>query len=112
VLTDGLAALDADRRPRFPGEQAFWLYKRGLARLNWNHRPQSAADLDAAMAAGPVGWVRGRIHVTRGQLADVAGRRADALAEYRQAADLCGRFNDPACVSEARQFMRRAFALQ
>lgn len=112
VLTAGLAKLETDPRPRVQGEKGFWLYKRGLARLNWNHRPQSATDLDAALAAGPVGWVEGRIHVTRGQLADVDGKRPVALAEYKKAIDLCSRFNDPVCVADARKFTRRAFALQ
>lgn len=112
VLTAGLARLESDPRPRVPGEKAFWLYKRGLARLNWNHRPQAVIDLDAALAAGPVGWVEGRIHVTRGQLADVDGRRPAAIAEYRKAVDLCSRFNDPVCVADARKYTRKPFALQ
>jgi tetratricopeptide (TPR) repeat protein len=112
VLTSGLAKLDADPRPHVPGERGYWLYKRGLARLNWNHRPEAAADLDAALAAGPVGWVRGRIHVTRGQLADVMGRRGDAMTEYRIGADLCGKNNDPFCVADAIKFTKRPFALQ
>lgn len=112
VLTAGLAKLDTDTRPRALGERAYWLYKRGLARLNWNHRAESAADLEAALAANPVGWVRGRILVTRGQLADASGRRAEALADYRLAAELCGKNNDPFCVADAVQFTRRAFALQ
>lgn len=112
VLTTGLAKLDADPRPRTLGERAYWLYKRGLARLNWNHRADSAADLEAALAANPVGWVRGRIHVTRGQLADLNGRRDEAMAEYRLASDWCGRNNDPFCVADAVQFTRRPFALQ
>ncbi|TAK11559.1 MAG: hypothetical protein EPO35_12225 [Acidobacteria bacterium] len=112
VLTDGIARLDTDSRPRFPGERALWLYKRGLARLNWNHRADAAADLNAAMAAEPVGWVRGRIHVEMGKLADLAGNRAKALAEYNEAASICGRSNDPACVSEATRLRKRAFALQ
>ncbi len=112
VLTAGLAKLDADTRPHVPGERGYWLYKRGLARLNWNHRPESATDLDAALAARPVGWVQGRIHVTRGQLADLSGRRAEALTEYRIGADLCGKNNDPFCVADAAKFIRSPFALQ
>lgn len=112
VITAGLVKLDADPRPLALGERAYWLYKRGLARLNWNHRADSAEDLEAAMAANPVGWVRGRIHVTRGQLADLAGRRNDALAEYRQGADWCGRNSDPFCVADAMQFTRQPFALK
>ncbi len=112
VLTAGLARFGTDPRPKAPGEHAYWLYKRGLARLNWNHRADAAADFDAALAANPVGWVRGRIYVTRGQLADLAGRRNDALAEYRQGADWCGRNNDPFCVADAVKFTRQPFALQ
>lgn len=112
VLTAGLAKLGADPRPLALGERAYWFYKRGLARLNWNHTADSAADLETALAANPVGWVRGRIYVTRGQLADLAGRRNDALAEYRQGADWCGRNNDPFCVADAMRFTRRPFALQ
>jgi len=112
VLTAGLAKLDTDPRPLALGERAYWLYKRGLARLNWNHRADSAADLEAALAANPVGWVRGRIHVVRGQLADLAGRREDALSEYRQGADWCGRNSDPFCVADAVKFTRQPFALQ
>lgn len=112
VLSAGLAALDDDRRPRTPGEKALWLYKRALSRLNQNHQAPSATDAAAALAAEPVGWVRGRIHVILGQLADLAGRRNDALKEYRQAAQLCSQFNDPACSAEAGRFSKRAFALQ
>ncbi len=112
VLTAGLAKLDADPRPHVPGERGYWLYKRGLARMHWNHRADAAKDLDAALAEGPVGWVQGRIHVTRGQLADLAGRRADAMAEYRIASDLCGKNNDPFCVADAVKFTRKPFALQ
>jgi len=104
--------LVGDPRRPVPGEKAFWLYKRGLARLNWNHRPQSVIDLDAALAAGPVGWVEGRIHVTRGQLADVDGRRPAAVGEDRKAIDLFSRFNDPVCVADARKYTRKPFALQ
>jgi tetratricopeptide (TPR) repeat protein len=112
VLTAGLERLDEDPRPHSLGERGYWLYKRGLARLHWNHRAEAALDLDAALTANPVGWVRGRIHVTRGQLADLNGRREEALAEYRLGADWCGRNNDPFCVADAVQFTRRPFALQ
>jgi predicted Zn-dependent protease len=112
VLTAGLTTLDKDPRPRFPGERALWLYKRGLARLNWNHPADAATDLKAALGAEPVGWVRGRIHVGMGKLADLAGQRANALAEYAEAATICGKSNDPACESEAARFKKRPFALQ
>jgi tetratricopeptide (TPR) repeat protein len=112
VLTAGLARLDQDTRPRFPGERAQWLYKRGLARLNWNHRTDAEADLNTALGAEPVGWVRGRIHVELGKLADLAGNRSKALSYYTDAASICSRSNDPACEAEAERFKKRAFALQ
>lgn len=112
VLTTGLEKLDTDTRPRFPGERAQWLYKRGLARLNWNHRAEALADLNAALGAEPVGWVRGRIHVEKGKLADLAGNRQLAISEYNEATLTCGRSNDPACVAEAAQLKKRAFALK
>jgi tetratricopeptide (TPR) repeat protein len=112
VLTTGLAVLDKDPRPRFPGERAQWLYKRGLARLNSNHRADAMADLNAALGADPVGWVRGRIHVEKGKLADLAGNRALAISEYNEAAATCARSNDPVCEAEAAKFKKRPFALQ
>jgi tetratricopeptide (TPR) repeat protein len=112
VLTAGIARLDTDPRPRAPGERALWFYKRGLARLNSNRRSESALDLATAIAAEPVAWVRGRIHVELGKLADLSGQRANALVEYRKAATICGQSNDPACVTEARKLERRPFALQ
>lgn len=112
VLSAGLARLPADPRPRFPGERALWLYKRGLARLNWNHRADAATDLAAALAADPAKWVNGRIHVELGKLADLDRRRPAALAEYEQAIAICGTANDPMCVDEAKRYRKRPFALQ
>lgn len=112
VLTTGLAMLDKDTRPRFPGERAQWLYKRGLARLNWNHPADALADLNAALGAEPVGWIRGRVHVEKGKLADLAGKRALAIAEYNEASAVCARSNDPVCEAEAAKLKKRPFALQ
>jgi hypothetical protein len=66
VLTEGLAALAKDPRPKLPGERALWLYKRGLARLNMNRLPDASVDLHEALGAEPMSWVRGRIHVALG----------------------------------------------
>ena len=112
VLTAGLARLDKDMRPRVPGERAHWLYKRGLARINWNHLTDAAVDLNTALGLQPVEWVRGRIHVDLGKLADLAGNRSKALAEYTDGGAICSRSNDPACVAEAERLKKRAFALQ
>jgi hypothetical protein len=112
VITLGMAKLDSDPRPLSNGERAYWLYKRGLARVHWNHAKDAAVDLDAALAANPIGWVRGRIHVARGQVADLNGKRADALQEYRLGAEFCAKNNDPFCVADASLYAQRAFALK
>ena len=44
ILSAGLQALDRDTRPRFPGERALWLYKRGLARFGRDRRADATAD--------------------------------------------------------------------
>lgn len=112
VLTAGLAMLDKDTRPRFPGERAQWLYKRGLARLNSNRPADALADLNAALGSDPMGWVRGRIHVEKGKLADLEGKRSLAIAEYNEAAATCARSNDPVCEEEAAKLRKRPFALK
>lgn len=112
ALTRGLSQFAADDRPKIPGEKALWLHKRGLARLNQNHQPAAAADQAAALAADPAGWVRGRIRLELGKLADAAGHRAAAIGEYHEAMAVCSRFNDPLCVAEADRYRRRPFRLQ
>ena len=112
VLTAGMEKFAADTRTKVLGEHAYWLYKRGLARLHWNHRADASADLEAALANNPVGWVRGRIHVARGQINDLNGKRNEAMNDYRLGADLCARNNDPFCVADASRFTQRAFALK
>jgi hypothetical protein len=111
ILSAGLAALDHDTRRRIPGESALWLYKRGLARLNLNKPALAAADVQLAFQRGPVDWVNGRLHLAAGRLADLGGRRADALAEYRLARDIARTTNDPACASEAARGLQTPFAL-
>jgi hypothetical protein len=111
ILTDGLARFEKDTRAKIPGEHALWLYKRGLARLNGNRPKDAAADLDQALAAGPVAWVEGRIHVALGQLADLAGRRKDAVAEYTKAKAICDTA-DSVCAAEAKRFLSRPFSFE
>ena len=110
VLTRGIEALKRDTRPRFPSEEAIWHYKRGLARLNLNQQPAASADLQYALGAGPSEWIRGKIQLEIGKLADLAGRRSDALAAYRTAARLCGTHADPMCEKEANRYLKQAFS--
>jgi Flp pilus assembly protein TadD len=109
ILTRGLAAFDKDPRRKLPGELALWLYKRGLARLNLNHPADATADLRRALTADPVPWVEGRIHVALGQLADLAGRRTEAVAEYTKARGLCAS-TDSVCADEAKQYLKQPFS--
>ena len=109
TISRGFAAFERDTRPRFPGERAFWLYKRSVARLALNRQADARADLDLALQSGPVDWVRGRIHLQLGKLADLASRRMDALAEYRAAKGECAAHNDPACVNEAERLLKQPF---
>jgi tetratricopeptide (TPR) repeat protein len=111
ALTHGLAAFDQDPRAKIPGERALWLYKRGLARISLNHPADAHADLEAALAGGPVDWVRGRIHLELGKVADLSQRRSDALSEYRQAKTLADANGDPICSTDAERFMRKPFSM-
>jgi len=110
VLTRGIDALKKDSRPKIPAEEATWYYKRGLARLNQNHPAPASADLQHALGAMPSDWIRGKIHVEVGKLADLAGRRQDALAAYRTAKTLCENTDDTLCAKEADRWMRKPFS--
>ena len=110
VLTRGLAAFETDTRPKIKSEHALWLYKRGLARLNLNHPADAKADLERALTVQPLPWVEGRIHVALGKLADLAGRRPDAVASYTRARTKCTEASDTSCLNEARQYLRQPFS--
>jgi tetratricopeptide (TPR) repeat protein len=110
ALTRGLTMFAQDTRDKVPGERALWLYKRGLARISLNRLPDADVDLREALGAGPVGWVSGRIHVALGKIADLGGRRADALSAYRTGRTMCQQANDPIGVAEANRLLRRPFS--
>lgn len=111
VLTRGLDMFDHDDRRKIPGERGLWLYKRGLSRLSQNHPAEAAADFGLALESGPEDWVRGRIRLALGKVADLGGRRSQALDQYRQARDICGAANDPACTTEAGRWLRERFVM-
>jgi tetratricopeptide (TPR) repeat protein len=112
ILTRGLARLEGDPRPRIPGERAIWLYKRGAARIQMNHPAAAQADLDAAVSLESPGWIEGRIRIERGKLHDLAGRREQALGEYRQARELCRAGEDRIGERDAERWIRRPFSLE
>ena len=80
LLTEGMAMLAGDKRPRIPGEEALWHYKRGAARVMLGRRDEALADLRAALAPGAAGWVQGRAHLEMARLALKQGDRAGRAA--------------------------------
>lgn len=103
LLSEGLTMLARDTRPRIPGEDALWHYKRGAARVMLGRRDDALADLRVALGAGAAGWVQGRAHLELARLAVRQGDGAGARREAAQAIAACEKSNDPICVAEARQ---------
>lgn len=109
LLTAGIDGLASDQRPRAFGEEAMWYYKRGLARLSLRRLDQARADLDRALQSPMRDWVRGRVRLEQGKLADLEGRRPDALAAYSDAIRLATAGNDPDIRREAERLQRTPF---
>jgi len=107
LLTQGLAMLARDTRPRIPGEESLWKYKRGAARRALQ-RAEALADLRDATGPDAQNWVAGRARVELARLALERGDRATARAEASQALALCEKGNDPQCVQDAKQLLRSA----
>ncbi|HEY3884930.1 MAG TPA: hypothetical protein VGL62_06970, partial [Vicinamibacterales bacterium] len=107
VLSEGIARLATDTRPRIPGEDALWHYKRGAARMMLGRAQDASADLRAAIGPDAEGWVRGRAHL---ELAGLARRQGDAAGAAREAglaAAACEQAHDPVCVADARKMTSR-----
>ena len=51
----------------------------------------------------------GRIHLALGNLADLEGRRTEAISEYSRARDICHASPDARCRDDARQWLRQPF---
>jgi tetratricopeptide (TPR) repeat protein len=109
LLTAGIDGLATDNRPRAFGEEAMWYYKRGLARLSLRRLDQARADLARALQHPMRDWVRGRVRLEQGKLADLEGRRVDATAAYAEAARLAAAGNDPGVRREAEQLQRTPY---
>jgi len=106
LLDDAIARLAQDPRPRMPGEEGRWHYKRGMARLQAGKLNEAEEDLKLAVAASGVrGWVLARIHVELGKLADLRGDRARAQNEYRTALSITKAATDEMAESEATRFL-------
>lgn len=109
TLRRGLAMLASDRRERMFGEDRLWGYKLGAALVVQGHYAEADRELRAALAARGRDWAAGRIRTELGKLADAAGRRSDAVAEYDRAIDLGRRDNDPIGMNEARRLKREPY---
>jgi tetratricopeptide (TPR) repeat protein len=105
ALTQGLARLATDHRPRLFGEDALWHYKRGTARVMLEKRAEAEQDLRAALAGEGRDWVRGRAHAELGKLADLAGDRQKAREQYQVAVNLGEKDGDPTGANAARRLM-------
>lgn len=108
VLTAGLGMLARERRPRMPGEESLWRYKRGAARAGLGDTTAAVTDLLAATSADAPGWVAGRAHAELARLSLARGDRASAAAQASRAESLCERGNDPPCVAQARKLLRNS----
>lgn len=108
ILTEGMEMLARDNRPRIPGEEALWRYKRGAARSAAGRVDAALADLQVATGGDAQAWVAGRARVELGRLALKRGDQAAAAGQARQAQALCTQGNDPACVEDAKKLLRNA----
>ena len=106
LLTEGLAALASDTRPRLPGEEGLWHYKRAVARAALGRVDDAVADLQLAIAPASQPWVAGRARVELGRIAFKRGDRTAAAAFARDGAAQCERGNDPMCVQDAKNLLR------
>ena len=108
LLTEGLGMLAKETRPRIPGEETLWRYKRGAARAAAGQTEAALSDLRAAIVPEAPEWVSGRAHAELARLSLARGDRAGAATQASQAESLCGRGNDPLCVEQARKLLRSA----
>jgi hypothetical protein len=109
LLTDGLDRFAADDRPRAFGELGLWYYKRGLARVALHKLPEARADLDRARAEPALEWVKARIALETGKLADLEQRRTDAIAAYRDAMRRGDASSDDDTVGAARALLKTPY---
>jgi hypothetical protein len=86
-----------------------WLYKRGMARVIQRRLKDAQDDLVAALAANPVGWIRGRVHIEIGKLHDLHGRRDQAVADYKMAKSICEANDDPVCINSANRYLDKPY---
>jgi tetratricopeptide (TPR) repeat protein len=109
-LDTGIGMFERDPRLKVFGEAALWYAKRGTAHVALGDRALAEADLRKALAADGRDWVHGRCRLELGKLADLAGNRAAAVAEYQRAGSLCAGDRDPIGAQEAENLIARRYA--
>jgi tetratricopeptide (TPR) repeat protein len=109
VLSEGIAELAEDARPRAGNEEAMWHYKRGAALVELKRLEQAEADLQLAAGRPVASWIRGRSIVELGKIADMRGDREGARRRYRQGASLCEGDRDPRGAAEGRRWLERPY---
>jgi tetratricopeptide (TPR) repeat protein len=105
-LSEGIARLASDTRPRMYGEDALWSYKRGAARAALGRHADARADLEKALALDGRNWVHGRAHLELGKLALKATKPGPATEHLQMAVRLCESDNDRAAADEARNLLK------
>ena len=109
LLTEGIDGLASDRRPRAFGEEAMWYYKRGMARLALRRLEPARADLLRAESLPTRDWVKARVQLELGKLADLTARRDDARRRYATAITLARSGNDPETRQQAERWASQPY---
>lgn len=107
LLNEGLEMLRSDTRPHMYGELALWHYNRGLARMALGRDDDALADLIAAVEARDARtWVRGRAHLTLGQLFARRNQAEQAHWQYEKAVRALDLGRDEGPLAEARALLK------
>lgn len=101
MLTEGINKFGSDTRHRMAGEPGLWYYKRGAARVRLKKNAEAQADLRLGLTLDARQWVKARMHLELGKLADLAGDRGGARAAYDNAIRIATASQDTAVLEEA-----------
>ena len=107
ILNEGMTRLASDTRPRMLGEEALWLYRRGMARAMLGRTSEAQADLERSLAAGGRRWVQGRAHFELGQIALQRSNPQEARVHLLAASRLCDSDRDGASAARARELLKQ-----
>src|SRR5262249_28267296 len=109
AIEEGMSRLSADQRPRAFGEEARWRYYRGSALVGLHRVDEAEGNLRFVLTGESAEWLPGRAHKELGKIADLAGNRAGAIAEYRLASRICREQHDSNCEDEANGLIKTRY---